>query len=296
MKYPLVRELAVEGFPVTVTCRVLKFSTQGYYKWLACPVTARDLANAYLTNAAIDAHRDDPAFGYRFLSDELEAQGHVASERRVWRLCSEQRIWSSFVKKSRSGKRPGPPGPRRPGPSGLLGDVAQSAVVHRHHRASHVRGQALPVQPDGRTLHALGGLLDRRSHDGGPGDLGAAQRHRAAPARGDRGPQRQRVAISITEIRLDAGQQRPDRLDGPGRVGRRQRRHRVIPLPAAEQRPQQSTLGDEGGPAPRDRHLDREEIPPSASQAPPGSNDAGRVRGAKRRSERGMKLQTKTVN
>ena len=31
MKYPLVRELAVDGIPVTVTCRVLKFSAQGYY-------------------------------------------------------------------------------------------------------------------------------------------------------------------------------------------------------------------------------------------------------------------------
>ncbi len=28
MMYPLVRELAVDGIPVTVTCRVLGFSTQ----------------------------------------------------------------------------------------------------------------------------------------------------------------------------------------------------------------------------------------------------------------------------
>lgn len=109
MKYPLVRELAADGIPVAVTCRVLGFSSQGYYKWMKCPITGRDLDDAYLTNAALDAHRDDPVFGYRFLADELEAQGHVASERRVWRLCSQQRIWSSFVKKSRSGKKPGPP-------------------------------------------------------------------------------------------------------------------------------------------------------------------------------------------
>jgi transposase InsO family protein len=43
------------------------------------------------------------------ISDELEAAGLTVSERRVWRLCSEQAIWSSFVKKSRSGKKPGPP-------------------------------------------------------------------------------------------------------------------------------------------------------------------------------------------
>jgi transposase InsO family protein len=109
MKYPLVRELAVDGIPVAVTCRVLKFSSQGYYKWLKSPLSARDYENAYLTNASLDAHLDDPTFGYRFVADELEKAGHVVSERRVWRLCSEQRIWSSFVKKSRSGKKPGPP-------------------------------------------------------------------------------------------------------------------------------------------------------------------------------------------
>jgi transposase InsO family protein len=92
-----------------VTCRVLKFSCQGYYRWLREPWSSRDYENAYLTNAAYDAHRDDPTFGYRFISDELEAAGLSVSERRVWRLCSQQAIWSSFVKKSRSGKKPGPP-------------------------------------------------------------------------------------------------------------------------------------------------------------------------------------------
>ena len=33
MTYPLVRDLAVEGIPVTVTCGVLGFSTQAFYKW-----------------------------------------------------------------------------------------------------------------------------------------------------------------------------------------------------------------------------------------------------------------------
>ena len=109
MKYPLVRELAADGIPVTVTCRVLKFSTQGYYKWLRRPCSDRDYDNAVLTNAALKAHLEDPGFGYRFLLDELHEQGHKVSARRVWRLCSEQRIWASFVKKSRSGKKPGPP-------------------------------------------------------------------------------------------------------------------------------------------------------------------------------------------
>ena len=35
MIYPLVRELAVDGIPVTVTCRVLEDRKQPYYRWLA---------------------------------------------------------------------------------------------------------------------------------------------------------------------------------------------------------------------------------------------------------------------
>ena len=67
---------------------MLGFSKQGYFKWRAKPICDRDLSDAYLINAAIDAHHDDPGFGYRFISDELEALGFVASENRVQRLCS----------------------------------------------------------------------------------------------------------------------------------------------------------------------------------------------------------------
>lgn len=94
MTYPLVRDLAIDGVPVVVACRVLGFSKQAFYRWCADPVSRRDWDDAHLTNAAIDAHRDDPTFGYRFISDELAAAGHQVSERRVWRLCSEQRLWS----------------------------------------------------------------------------------------------------------------------------------------------------------------------------------------------------------
>jgi putative transposase len=107
MTYPLVRELAADGIAIRLTCRVLKFSPQGYYKWLKRPVPLRDYENAYVTNALVDAHRNDPAFGYRFLADELERKAMAIGERRVWRLCSQAGLWSSFVKKSRSGKRPG---------------------------------------------------------------------------------------------------------------------------------------------------------------------------------------------
>jgi hypothetical protein len=66
MKYPLVLDLAVDGIAVAVTCRVLGFSKQAFYKWRASPVTQRDWADAHLINAAREIHGDDPGFGYRF--------------------------------------------------------------------------------------------------------------------------------------------------------------------------------------------------------------------------------------
>lgn len=110
MKFPLVRDLAVEGFPVTVTCGVLGFSTQAFYKWLARPFSDRDWADAHLINAIVDVHADDPEFGYRFIADDLEQAGQRANERRVWRLCRDQQVWSTTTKKGRrgAGKSPGP--------------------------------------------------------------------------------------------------------------------------------------------------------------------------------------------
>ena len=111
--YPLVRELAAVDaplrVPVAVTCRVLGFSKQAFYAWEKHPVCDRAWEEAHLSNAAVDAHRDDPAFGYRFIADELAAQGFTASERRVWRLCSQQRLWSVFAKKRGLNRRAGPP-------------------------------------------------------------------------------------------------------------------------------------------------------------------------------------------
>jgi transposase InsO family protein len=109
MIYPLVRELAAEHIPVAVTCRVLGFSTQAFYKWCANPVSQRDWDDAHLINAAYDIHHDDPAFGYRFIADQLHERGLAAGENRVARLCSQQRIWSVFAKKRGLNRKAGPP-------------------------------------------------------------------------------------------------------------------------------------------------------------------------------------------
>lgn len=106
MMYPLVRELAVDGIPVTVTCRVLNLARQPYYRWLADPVTDAEWIAAHRANALFDAHRDDPEFGYRFLADEARAEGQAMAERTAWRLCSSNGWWSVFGKpRGRNGKK-----------------------------------------------------------------------------------------------------------------------------------------------------------------------------------------------
>jgi transposase InsO family protein len=109
MIYPLVLDLASDGIPVVVTCRVLGFSPQGFYKWRAKPVSDRDWSDAHLVDAALQIHADDPTFGYRFTADELASErGITASENRVHRLCSSHGIFSILHRKKRGSRRPGP--------------------------------------------------------------------------------------------------------------------------------------------------------------------------------------------
>ena len=110
MSYPLVRDLAADGVPVSVTCRVLTLARQPYYRWLANPVTDAEWVQAHRANALFDAHRDDPEFGYRYLLDEARDAGVAMADRTAWRICSGNGWWSAFGKKrGRNGKRPGPP-------------------------------------------------------------------------------------------------------------------------------------------------------------------------------------------
>jgi len=109
MMYPLVLDLAADNIPVAVTCRVLGFSKQAFYKWRAKPVSDRDYDDAHLINAAVDVHHDDPEFGYRFITDELAAAGWRASRNRVNRLCTLQQLWSVHARRQGRQRQPGPP-------------------------------------------------------------------------------------------------------------------------------------------------------------------------------------------
>jgi putative transposase len=60
--FPLADELAADGIPVAVPCRVLGFTKQAFYQWRADPVSQRDWDQAHLINAALDVHRHDLLF------------------------------------------------------------------------------------------------------------------------------------------------------------------------------------------------------------------------------------------
>jgi transposase InsO family protein len=110
MMYPLVRELAADGVPVTVACRVLKLARQPYYRWCQDPVTEAEWVRAHRINALHDAHRDDPMFGYRFLAHEARKAGWRMSRRTAWSLCSTTGIVSLAQRRRRGkGRKVGPP-------------------------------------------------------------------------------------------------------------------------------------------------------------------------------------------
>jgi transposase InsO family protein len=104
-----VRELAEDGCPVTVACRVLKLARQPYYRRLERPVTDAVLAEAHRANALFDAHHEDPEFGYRFLADEARSTGTAMADRTAWRICRANRWWSVFGKRRGKTKKAGPP-------------------------------------------------------------------------------------------------------------------------------------------------------------------------------------------
>lgn len=110
MTYPLVSELAADGIPVAVTCRVLKLARAPYYRWRQAPITDAEWTQAHRVNALHDAHREDPTFGYRFLAHEARRAGWAMSRRTAWSLCSTSGILSAAQRRRRGkGVRPGPP-------------------------------------------------------------------------------------------------------------------------------------------------------------------------------------------
>lgn len=103
-------ELAADGIPVTVACRVLGLARQPHYRLLDNPVTTAELTEVYRANALFDAHQGHLEYGHRFLVDEARDATQVLARQTVWRICSAIGWFSVFSKKHRCKEiRLGPP-------------------------------------------------------------------------------------------------------------------------------------------------------------------------------------------
>ena len=235
MIYPLVRELAADGIPVAVTCRVLKLARQPYYRWLADPVTDAELGRGAPGQRAVRRPPRRP--GVRLPVPRRRGPRRRAADGRADRvadLLGQRLVVSVFGKKQarQARRKAGAAGPRRPGraasspppaPNQLwLTDITEHC--DRRRQALPLRGQGRLLQPDRRLLDRLDRMKSRLA----VAALDNAVARRAAatwPA----------ACCTPTEDRnFEPGNfvQRADpprhgRLDGPGRLRRRQRRHGV---------------------------------------------------------------------
>lgn len=106
-RYRWVDSRKAEGFPVTEACAAAGVSTSAFYAWAA---TGRDgptegeLAQAYLVNAIIEAHRGSGGtYGVPRMTAELRDAG--------WSMASRPTRKNSWRPKTSASPRPTQPGP-----------------------------------------------------------------------------------------------------------------------------------------------------------------------------------------
>ena len=89
--FPLVRELADDGFDVAVTCRVLEVSRSGYYEWRSGVRSVRATENELLAKTIAKIHEDSRGtYGWPRVHAELVlGLGQAVNHKRVARLMRE---------------------------------------------------------------------------------------------------------------------------------------------------------------------------------------------------------------
>ncbi len=267
MKYPLVLDLAADGIPVAVTCRVLGFSKQ-----VLLQVAQKPCHTTRLGRRTSDQRRPRnpwrrPRVRVPVHRRRAPRQGHHRGrEPGRETVFSQEQIWSIHSKKRGLNRKAGPPVHddlvqkvvHRPG--------AEPGLADRYHRTRHRRGQAVSVRDQGRLLQPDRRLLHRLANESILGGGGPAQRDRTANAAGrpDRS-QRSRQPVPVQEVRPRPQSPPAARLDGPSRSLRRQRRHGILLRPAPKERPGPATLDQPSPTTAGDRLLDRNQLPPSAA-------------------------------
>jgi putative transposase len=81
------------NFPIATACQVLGVSPSGYYAWRRRPPSARELADAALSERIAQVHRDSrETYGSPRIHAELREQGVRCSAKRVARLMRQAGI------------------------------------------------------------------------------------------------------------------------------------------------------------------------------------------------------------
>lgn len=92
-------DLAAGGIPITVSCRVLQVARQPYYRWRRIPFKGAEQHRAERMNALIDAHSEEPEFGYRYLRDEAAHTGKRMCRRTAWSLVNAAGLNSAVARR-----------------------------------------------------------------------------------------------------------------------------------------------------------------------------------------------------
>lgn len=108
--FPLVQELAADGIPVAVTCRVLRVSRSGFYEWSSRTPSARAVADAELTATIVEIHTmSRHSYGAPRVHAELRMAREVrCGRKRVARLMRAAGITGICHQRKRRGQRPAP--------------------------------------------------------------------------------------------------------------------------------------------------------------------------------------------
>ena len=222
MMFPVVRELAAEGMPVAVACRVLKVSTSGYDDWRERPASPRAVTDAALTETVTAAHAaSHGTYGARRVHAELRlGQGVRIGCKRVERLMRAAGLQGVHRRRLRGCTR------RDPNAQPAEDLVGRRFTVEAPNRlwcadvTQHRTGEGwfyLAVVLDAYSRRVVGwAMADHLRAELVVDALGDGPVATPARAR-DHSPRRPRRAVHQLGLRVPAARGRPARLRGLGR-------------------------------------------------------------------------------